>query len=200
MNTMLTVLNLYTVDKIFTEEVEKKLSAMAQMVYINCLLHHFRAKPATVSGAVAFEIFKNDFKQYEKFKVYFQELHKAGLVIISDERISFSNAWGKHIDRSQLEKVSPEEYVAGFQFSPVTKFKDEMIASQNLIELSGMKYKLAKNQVSKMIELFVKEQETFETKYSSYGECVKHFTYWLQGNIDKIPKDSVKSTGKILGE
>ena len=195
---MLHIITLHTIDKIF-EEAEKQISAASKMIYINCLMHHFREKSATVVNAVAFEIFKNDLKNYDKFVKNFEELHKAGLVIVSHERITFQNMWGQHIDRTKLDKVNPMHFVGSFEFSLASTYKDEMLNSQSLIELLQMKHRLSKQHFIKLLELFVKEQDTFESKYKSYGECTKHFTFWLNNNIDKLPKDTVKSSAKLLG-
>ena len=197
--TMLMVINLYVIDKIFSEVSETKLSATAQMVYINCLMHHFREKKANVASIVAFELFEEDFGEYDKFKKALQELHKAKLITIGVKTIAFHNVWGKYIDRSKLDKVSPEKYVAGFNFTPVTEFKDELLLSRHLLELAQMKYKLSKTQSQKLIELFIVEQEAFQKKYVNFSDCIKHCSYWIGMNCDKIPKEIVKSNGKILG-
>ena len=199
MTSMLTVLNLFVIDKIFEEVSEKKLGATARALYVNCLIKHFKEKAATVSGAVAFEMFLSDFDNFEKYRNTMQELHKAKLVTIGLNSVAFANVWGKYIDRSQLEKVSSDEYLAGFQFQSVTKFKDELVNSEGLLELSAMKHKLSKLQVGKLVELFVKEQETFEKKYTNFSDCIKHCSYWIGMNADKVPKEIIKSSGKILG-
>lgn len=198
---MLTIINLYTIDKIFSEVSTVKLSGQSQMIYINCLMHHFRNKPPKISSSVAFEIFEEDFKDYSKYKKNFQELHKSGLVTIGAKSIIFNNVWGKYIDKTKLEKVSPEEYVAGFNFQSISSFKQEIINSRSLLELVQMRYKITKVQLEKLIEIFIKEQETFDKKYHNFSDCIKHCTYWIGSNLDKIPKESsVKSTGKILGQ
>jgi hypothetical protein len=197
--TMLMVLNLYVIDKILTESSEVKLSASAQMVYLNCLMHHFKHKEANVSNIIAFELFEDDFGDYGKYKKQLQELHKARLITIGVKTIVFHNVWGKYIDRDKLNKVSPEKYVAGFKFQSVTVFKDELLQSRQLFELAQMKYKLSKMQSQKLIELFVVEQEAFQKKYINFSDCIKHCTYWIGMNCDRIPKESVKSNGKILG-
>ena len=73
---MLHLINLFVIDKIFNEAAESKLCPMSMMLYINCLTHNFKDKPASFSGAVAFEIFENEIKDYHKYEKYFQKLHK----------------------------------------------------------------------------------------------------------------------------
>ena len=196
---MLTILNLYVIDKIFNEESTIPLTPMSKMLYINCLTYHFKDKKPTVASAVSFEIFIKDIPNYDKHEKSFVELHKGGLIAIGLKTIVFNNVWGKHIDRRQLEKVNPVEYVAGFSFKPVKEFKKELQESQSLIELCGMKYKINEGQVKNLIELFIKEQSTFEKTYSNFSDCIRHFTMWAAKNLDKAPKEVVKSSGKILG-
>lgn len=195
---MLKIINLYVIDKIF-ENLEVKVGATSRMLYINCLTHYFRDKSAIVSNATAFELFEEDFKDYTKFKKNMQELHKAGLVTIGIKSIVFNNHWGQHIDRSQLEKVGVNEYVAGFTFKKASEYKDELLKSDQLIELAQMQYKLTKADLIQLIELFIKQQSTFEKTYSNFSDCIKHFSFWLPKNISNTGKEKVKSTGKILG-
>lgn len=196
---MLTVINLYAIDKIFAECSEVKLKPLTKMLYINCIMHHFRDKKPTVANAVAFSMFVNDIPNYDIYEKMFQELHKAGLVVIGLSEIRFENVWGKHIDRSKLDKVSPQEYVAGFTFSKASGFKDEMTKSDSLIELLQMKYKISRKQIEALIPLFVKEQDNFEKQYSSYADCIKHFTYWIPNNVSKAQSETVKTGAKVLG-
>jgi len=197
---MLTVINLYTIDKILNEEAEVKLSPLAKMLYIGCLTHHFKNKKPTVASAVAFDMFMNDIPDYTKYEKLFQELHKAGLVVIGNTEVRFNNCWGKHIDRSKLDKVSPEEYVAGFTFLPASKYKEEMLKSQSLVELTLMKNKITRKQFEALLELFVKEQDTFEKKYTGYTDCARHFSSWIPYNVSKTQGEVVKSSSKILGK
>ena len=196
---MLTVINLYTIDKIF-EEAEAKVTPLAKMLYINCLIHHFRGKKPTVASAVAFDLFMNDIPDYKRYEKLFEELHKAGLVIIGDTRVSFVNNWGRHIDRSMLEKVKAEEYVAGFQFQLASCLKDEMLKSGSLTDVIKMKNSISQKQYEELLELFIKEQDAYDKKYTGYTDCVKHFSYWIPFNIKKSQAEVIKSGSKILGK
>lgn len=196
---MLTVINLQVIDNIFSE-LEIKLSSMAKMLYINILTHHFKDKKATVVNAIAFDIFKNDIPNYNKYIVFFEELHKGNLVNIGNDRISFFNCWGKHINRDLLDKVTPDVYVAGFQFQTPSQFKEDLKTNVGLHELCAMKNKISIKQVTDLIDLFIKEQVTFDKKYTSFADCVKHFTYWLPNNINKTTNENIKSNKKLLGE
>jgi hypothetical protein len=196
---MLTVISLYVIDKIFSG-TNGKLSTKAKMLYINCLTYHFREMEPTVSNAIAFNLKNVNIPNYEKHQPAFVELFKNDLVELSNDRVYFNNLWGKHIDWRQLKKQSPEEYVAGFTFSSATSFKEEMLSSTKMKELQMMRYKISEVQIDALISLFTQEQDTFEKKYNSFGECVKHFTYWIKNNIVKVPIGTVvKSKGRILG-
>ena len=197
---MTMLVNLYVLDRIFNESAENKLSPLSKMLYINCITHHFKDKPATVSGAIEFEIFEEDIPNYDKFKKNFQELHKARLITIGSKSIVFNNVWGQYIDRTKLEKVSPQKYVAGFKFQSINEFKDDLIKSSQLIELCQLKYKLTKLQSQKLIELFIVEQTAFDKKYTNLSDCIKHCSYWIGFNSERIPRENVKSQGKILGK
>jgi hypothetical protein len=196
---MLTVLNLYVVDKIFNEEATIPLKPITKMLYINCLTYHFKDKKPIVSNAIAFEIFIKDIPNYDKHEKSFQELHKSGLIAIGLKTVVFNNVWGQHIDRSKLDKVDAMLYVAGFTFHKPITFKKELDENQSLFELCAMKYKINQSQVKKLIELFIKEQSTFEKTYSNFSDCIRHFTMWAAKNLDKVPKEIVKSNNKILG-
>ena len=198
---MLKLINLYVIDKIFSE-LESKISPKAKMLYINCLTHHFREKSATVINAVAFDMFEEEFGDFSKYKTAMQELHKAGLIEIGLNKIAFHNSWGRHIDRSQLEKVNPTEYVAGFAFNGVEHYEKDLSANIRIFEICQMKYGISRENTIKFMELFIKEQKAFDKKYTNLSECIKHFTYWLPNQIKQSPKEqskSVKSQGKILG-
>lgn len=198
---MLKVINLYVIQMIF-EDSQEKLSPRAKMLYINCIMHHFRNKEAKVNNAISFEMFEEDFGDFSRFRVPMQELHKAGLIEIGVNKIAFHNTWGKHIDRSQLEKVDAMEYVAGFAFNGIEHFKSDLINSNSIVELASMKYSIKKEDLPQLIELFIAEQRAFDKKYSGFSDCIKHFTYWLPNNIKKLTTQTpttVKSKSKILG-
>jgi hypothetical protein len=196
---MLKLINLHIINTILNKVSRINLSAKTQMIYINCLIHHFKDLEATEGNSTAFSLFENDFGDYSKFKTNIQELHKAGLVLITSSNITFINLWSNLIDKSLYGKeFKTQENI--FTMQSVKFFEKELLQSENLIELSAMKYKLSKTQVIKLIELFVKEQEAFQKKYNSFSDCIKHCTYWMGSNHHKTPKESVKSTNKMLGK
>lgn len=195
---MLTIINLFVIDKIFNEESEFKLSSSAQSLYLNCMIHHFKTKKPTMLGAVAFSIFINDIKNYSKFEKVFQELHKAGLVIISEKEVAFQNLWGKYIDRSKLDKATPDEIVAGFTSHKASFFKEEMLRSSILIETAQMKYKIDEGQITELLSLFVMEQDSFEKTYGNYSDCAKHFSNWIPKSIAKMKSEMVNYASFFL--
>ena len=196
---MLRLINLHIIDIILNKVSKVKLSAKSQMIYINCLIHHFKDLEPAEGNSVAFSLFEEDFGDYSKFKTNIQELHKAGLVMITSSNITFINLWASLIDKTLYGKeYKTQENI--FTMQNVQNYEKELMESENLIELSMMKYKISKTQVSKLIELFVKEQEAFEKKYNTFSDCIKHCTYWMGANHHKTAKETVKSSNKMLGK
>jgi hypothetical protein len=196
---MLKLINLFIIDTIINKVAKVKLSAKSQMIYINCLIHHFKDLEATESNSVAFHLFEEDFGDYLKFKTNIQELHKAGLVMITSSNITFINLWATLIDKTLYDK----EYVTSenaYSLKDVKAYEKELFESEQLIELSMMKYKLSKTQAHRLIELFVKEQQAFQKKYNTFSDCIKHCTYWIGMNHHKSAKETVISNNKMLGK
>jgi hypothetical protein len=191
---MLRVISLFIIDKIFTLSGGNKISPNAQMLYINILMHHFRYLEAKEVNCVAFSIAVNEFPNFDKYKKLLVELESFNIIQITETKILFYNMWSQYIDKSlldvELKRTEPQ--------SPLL-FKDEMEKSEQLIELSAMKHKISKTHVVKLMDLFIREQESFKKTYPNYGDCVKHFTYWLTSNHHKVPKESIKSNNKMLG-
>jgi hypothetical protein len=192
---MLKIINLFIIDRIFNQVAKCKLSAKAQMLYINCLMHHFKYLDAKQYNTNAFDIMIDEFPNYEKYVGLLKELDNASLIEMSNGRILFYNVWSPFINKLLLDNPTQE-----IVQKSVVEFKEELMLSEQLIELSAMKYKLSKTQVGKLIELFVKEQEAFKKCYLTYSDCIKHLTYWMGTNHHKIPKEIVKSTNKMLGK
>lgn len=196
---MLKLINLYILDQIFSE-IEVKVSQRAKMLYINCLIHHFKNRKPSVQNAVAFDIYQEEFGDFKKYLTLFKELEKSGLIHIGLDKIAFNNMWGRFINSKDLEKVSPDEYIGSINFLGVEKFENDLKSNKSIKELSQMKYGISSIDVDKLIDIFILEQKTFEKKYTSYSDCMKHFTFWLPSNAKRLPQDKkVKSQGKILG-
>lgn len=207
MITMSHIVNFWVIDQIFDQDCKEQVSNMSKMLYVNCLMKHFRNRPAKVTHATAFNIDKTEFGNYNKYANLFEELSRAGLVMVLGEYVTFNNMWGKYIDRTQLEKVSTFEYVAGYNFSGVENFENELQTNELFHEMIQLKYpELQMSDLPKLVNLFIKEQKSFDKKYNGWSDCSKHFTYWLSHNLNKakdsfVPKISkVVSKNKILGQ
>ena len=148
---MLKIINLFIIDKILNQVAKCKLSSKAQMLYINCLMYHFKYLDAKQYNCNAFDIMIDEFPNYDKFVGLLKELDNASLIELSNGRILFYNVWSSFINKSLLDNPTQE-----IVQKSVVEFKDELLLSEQLIELSAMKYKLSKGQVLKLIELFVK--------------------------------------------
>jgi hypothetical protein len=203
---MLELITLHTIQMIF-DSLEQKISEMSKIIYINCLIHHFKDKKATFQSSISFEIVDSDF-DFNKFKKNFHELHKAGLVTINGSLIIFNNVWSVFIDVNKLVKEDDDiDSENKIKFIKPNKIKDELLNSDSLKEVCQMKYNLSKDRLNELIELFVKEQLVIGKTYSSQGDCTKHFIYWLYYNKDKTfnteqksTTQVVKSKGRLLGK
>jgi hypothetical protein len=83
----------------------------------------------------------------------------------------------------------------------VLNYADELKQNTSMIDVVGMKNKLSRNQVLKMVDIFLLEQDATQTSYKDLGELSKHFIYWVNLNLGKIQMENevIKSKGKILG-
>ena len=190
---MLSLISLETIEKIFHEKPSLALRSKHKSLYINCLSKHFKGLEATVENASAFVFKKSDIPSFEKYELQFQVLDVAKIVKISNDSIEFINLWGEHIDRSLLKEGSN---------NPIyDSMEHELKQNQSLISLIGMKQRLNPQQVHDYIEIFVKEQEAMNTKYRDISECTKHFIYWMPSNIkkDDVKISVVKSNSKLIG-
>ena len=77
-------------------------------------------------------------------------------------------------------------------------FKEQLLQNQQMIELVCMKNKVSRMTATKMIDMFVLEQEAIKTKYDNLSDCIKHFINWSNGNASKMGNGS-SSQSKILG-
>ena len=143
---MLKIINLFIIDKILNQVAKCKLSSKAQMLYINCLMYHFKYLDAKQYNCNAFDIMIDEFPNFDKFVGLLKELDNASLIELSNGRILFYNVWSSFINKSLLDNPTQE-----IVQKSVVEFKDELLLSEQLIELSAMKYKLSKGQVLKLI-------------------------------------------------
>lgn len=192
---MLNSFTFFTINEIFNKEAKHKLTASERMLYINCLMHHFKDKEPKLENLNEFELFIDKIPSFKKFKPSFVNLEKANLVWILDDRVMFKNVWSPYISISKMlnKTVEHKTYLA-------EDFTDEMYNSHELFDLCGMKHKVTKAQTNKLLQIFFAEQATVKQRYNDEGACRKHFVYWIASNKDKTTQETVKSTGKILGQ
>lgn len=198
---MLEIITLQVLRNIFDIECTSRMSAMSRMVYINSLIWHFEDKEANHANLKGFDISRLKIKNYSKFSKNYEEMQKCGLVIINEKSITFMDVWSKYIDKKRLDRISPEEFVAMSNLKKIDQFEKELIGNKGLFELSRMKYKLTEAQVSKLVEIFIKEQKTTEKLYSGASDCIRHCTNWIGTNHEKLKTaiSTPKSGGRILG-
>ena len=196
MRSMLEIITLDAIYKILTEKSEIKLTPAAQILYIRCLISHFKKLECSQENSVQFEMFEEDFPNYEKWKKPLQLLHKSKLIFIGSVSITFYNHWGKYIDRTMFDKKTVEDIHTGFS---IAKFIEEMRENQSLFEVCGMKFKINNVQTRKLMDMFYVEQNAVNQKYNDENACKKHFMNWVPFNIEKVKTTNPNSGNKILG-
>jgi hypothetical protein len=197
MKTMLSAITLEVIDKIFSKHTMTKLGASTQMLYINCLMKHFRKLECKEENAKQFPLFTTEFPNYEVWKAKLVDLHHAGLVSIMGDTIFFINHWGQYIDRTVYEK---SETLIGFDLKTAESFEQELKNSQSLLNLCAMRHQATPSQVQQLLDLFIYEQNALGTKYLDEGAIKKHFLNWFPKNLEEIKKKRVNSQTKLLGD
>jgi hypothetical protein len=189
-------ITLSILDKIFKEKAQMEVKPLTKMLYINVLTHHFKSLEANEKNLSAFDMFPKDLK-YERFKNKYQELHKAKLITIGNNVITFNNVWGSYIDRSKLIETAQAQY--GFSLSGIDKYKEQLLANQQMIEVVCMKNKLTRITAMKMLDMFILEQDATKIKYDNLYECTKHFINWASTNATRLGNNSSSNKTKLLG-
>lgn len=188
---MLQVITLYTIEKIF-EHI--KVSTRGRLVYLSCLIDHFRELESTQENAGAFEKSKTELK-YDTFKNSFNELNNMQIIEVLEDTVKFNNMWGKHINwdglkmgDNKLEKKSIS----------TTDAKNIIMESERTRELLGMKYRVKAVQYQEMVMLFLATTE-FE-KYKHEGALLSHFIHWSEKKLSSgTVHRSVEKNKRRLG-
>ena len=188
---MLKLFSLYTLNSIFNQDSLISLSAKAKIAYIQCLTYHFEDLEPKIVNLQSFELHKRVVNQ--KSIVYFQELEKAGLVIINESTITFINHWHKYIDKSQLEKVKAHEYLGLMDYKKANDYKDELLKSDSFSELLQMEFKIDKDKVVYLLNRFFNEQNAIEQSYANYQSASRHCLSWIR-------KEMKNSSGGIINK
>ena len=175
---MLKLFSLHTLNSIFNQDSLISLSAKAKIAYIQCLTYHFEDLEPKIINLQSFELHKRVVNQ--KSIVYFQELEKAGLVIINESTITFINHWHKYIDKSQLEKVKAHEYLGLMDYKKANDYKDELLKSDSFSELLQMEFKIDKDKVVYLLNRFFNEQNAIEQSYANYQSASRHCLSWIR--------------------
>ncbi len=196
MKTMLHAFNLHVLDKILNQDTTSKPTASAQMLYINCLMKHFRGKPLSEINALAFDMFQHDFPNYTKWHKLLVELHQSSLIEITGNKIHFPNKWSKYFDKG----VFSESFLNDSSVKTLEEMKASLLQNQSLIDLCGLKHKSSINETKKLMELFVQEQSALDTEYSDEGALKKHFLNWFPKNFEKLREQKIVRATKILGD
>ncbi len=132
--------------------------------------------------------------------MHFIELQDAGLITMHTNKISFPNKWYKYIDKTQLDRVTVEEHLITSGLKPVMEFKEEMLQQGSAFDLLGMRHRLRKEQIDKLIDEFFMEQKAKKKHYYSITDVSSHCINWFNKTMKTRHLSTVnKSQGKILG-
>lgn len=194
---MLKVITLWTIQKIF-EDAKIKIPASSQMLYINCIMHHFDKKPPRIEFTQAFEIPYNAFPKFNSFKNQLDILQQAGLIKYSGDAVMFINLWTKYIDTNRLTEIQTESYSGDMPYHSIVQYEQRLKSDTQRKELQAKKHSTTTSKIDEYIETFISEQKLVMKTYDSYNACVSHFHHWLPKNINKT-NPSRPSSGKILG-
>jgi len=199
MKTMYSLFTFEVIEKIFNQRAEAKISSLAKMLYLNCLMGHFKDKEANEKNATGFELFRSEMKNYDKWEPQFIELHKANLISINSDMLIFHNHWGMFIDRSQFFIQDNIKITMGPEY--LVEYQNYLIENKHLINLIAMKNKWTQTQILEIIDLFMKEQLALCTQYNIKQDCVRHFISWVGINAHKLNMNTQpnKSKNKIIG-
>lgn len=199
MKTMYSLFTFDVIEKIFNQRAEQKTSSLAKMLYLNCLMGHFRNKEASEKNATGFELFRNEIKNYDKWAMQFIELHKAKLITITSDMLIFHNHWGTFLDRTEI--VLKENIKVTINAEYVEQYQNYLIENTHLLNLVAMKNKWTQTQIIEVIDLFMKEQMALATQYNNTQDCVRHFLSWVSINAQKLnlKTQASKSKNKIIG-
>ena len=188
---MLELITLGCISSIFSH-ANIEVSSFSKMIYINCLMHHFSKMEATEKNMGGFELTDTEI-DYKKYKKNFDELAKAGVVIVNfNNNIVFSPLWIKSIDKSRLIKEKRPAITKKQLF--------ECISGDVFTEMICMKYKIDKEKTIKLARLFVLEQFAVFSESSTLvnSEFKNHFKNWVKYQIEEKLEPTIKSKGKIL--
>ncbi len=196
MKSLYSLFTFEVIDNIFKEKAEIEISSMSKMLYINILMGQFKNKEANEKNAMAFEMFYDDIKNYNRWEKNFKELHKARLITIGEKFITFHNAWGSYIDRSSIVELKHAQYESSLKTADT--YKQSLVNNQTMFEVTGMKYKLSKESMFKLIDIFINEQIAIKNKYENESECTRHFINWV-GKNSNLQTNKPSSSNKIIG-
>lgn len=141
-------------------------------------------------------------------------IHKRVNKIISQERNSLLTGFIEHLKKdNELTETINENDIKAFLIakelntkpddllikSPVTYrtidvYLDELKANQSLKEMAMMRARINLQQFDYLFNLFVSDQQAFKKTYTSYNDVSRHLVFWIERNLDKLPKTNKKHT------
>lgn len=178
---MLKHISLYCINQIFETEALVKISPKAKVAYIQCLIFHFEDLEPSHENTEAFDILKTRVKP--RSIPLFEEMAQAGLVQISEKWITFINLWNNHIDKTSFKRVTPTEFMAISGYKPAKEYMADILSNESFYDLAAMQFKLSKEKITELIQLFFKTQEAHQQPYPNYTAASRHCLGWIRNQV-----------------
>lgn len=195
---MLKVLNLFVIDKIFTEKCSVKISSLAKSLYVNCLIYYFKDKKPSVVNIGSFKLYKAEIPKYENFDTLFLELQLAKLIRIEELEVIFLNVWSEYIEKNCIKQLNPTVYVGAFSRQNIAVFEKQFREAHKFHLLVQQKYSINEKKCNMLIDLFYQEQLALSKDYKDIEDCLKHFMYWTQHNLATSKANEVPKVGEQM--
>jgi len=189
-------ISLDVIEKIFVNETAIYIDPSAKMLYITCLINHFKNKKPSIANLNAFRLtFEQAGMPTDNIlrELGFKQLVNCGFVLEDDQGYVFNNLWSKYMNLNLLEDH------ARLRNLHLASFYGEMILSnQQYLDIVAMKNKIKASVVVELFHNFIKEQDSINNTYPSMAECQKHFMNWVRFNKDESKNKVFRSSGTLM--
>lgn len=186
---MLDIISIKTINSIIKYDSLIRISPKAIVSYIQCLTYHFEDLEPYRENLKGFDIRLSVFNK--KSMSNFEELQKSGLVKINKDSVTFIDYWSKYIDKSKLILNDTSEVLLNSNYKDASFFKDELLNSGSFLELCLMKYKLSKENLFYLLNLYFKQQEVTKKKFFSYQELSTNCLYFIDRERKNLKNNKI---------
>lgn len=184
--TMAHMVNLHVIEMIF--EDHQVSSVRAKYLYLKLLMRFLKEKPARVGFQRQFTVLLSDIPEVQSLSKELKALDASGLIVIDRDTVTFNNVWSPYIEWDALEKVAPEQYLAGFRHYKIDHFKEDIQKANILKERVCIKSKISEDDYWQLVTMFYNDQLAFDTKYATWSDVTRHIAFWIEKNKERLPK------------